>query len=215
MTIFLFIFAFNIGLIRQENLLGGAFSSSITALTLFEFGTNRLIPGSTTLPLSPLGTANGNSETTYLYEIIGSVEGQNFVGTASRTLVVSASGWMELGSTSSIVCKFIDSTNGECFGATTGTATGAPTPKIFEVVNPTAIQGLHENFNYSRHNHCLRDSQWTKWFPKLTVTPVLVLSITPELNVTPELTVIPELTITPELIVTPELTVTSSGSNRW
>ncbi|KAF9064625.1 hypothetical protein BDP27DRAFT_1425626 [Rhodocollybia butyracea] len=161
MTIFLFIFAFNIGLIRQENLLGGAFSSSITALTLFEFGTNCLIPGSTTLPLSPLGTANGNSETTYLYEIIGSVEGQNFVGTASRTLVVlPPDGW-------------------------------------------SLAQLLP------------LDSQWTKWFPKLTVTPVLVLSITPELNVTPELTVIPELTITPELIVTPELTVTSSGSNRW
>ncbi|KAF9065691.1 hypothetical protein BDP27DRAFT_1331630 [Rhodocollybia butyracea] len=134
MITLLFILAFNIG---------AAVSSSITALTLFEFGKNRLVSGSTTLPLYPLGTANGNSETTYLYEIINSVEGQNFVEMASRTLVVSASGWMEIQPSASIICEFINSAEGECFGATTGTATGTPTPRIFQVANPTAIPGAN------------------------------------------------------------------------
>ncbi|KAF9075701.1 hypothetical protein BDP27DRAFT_951092 [Rhodocollybia butyracea] len=108
--------------------------SSITALTLFEFGINRLDTGTFTLPLAPLGTASDNSETTYLYQVVA--------GTAltSRTIAASASGWIErFGPNTSIECKFIDPTKGECFGATTGTATGTPRPKTFEVANPTTM----------------------------------------------------------------------------
>ncbi|KAF9075699.1 hypothetical protein BDP27DRAFT_1443014 [Rhodocollybia butyracea] len=104
--------------------------SSITALTLFQFGGDRLDPGTTTLPLSPLGTASDNSETTYLYRAIT-------LTTISRTMIISASGWAEPFLTATIECKFIDSTEGECFGGTTGTATGKPTPNVFQVANPT------------------------------------------------------------------------------
>ncbi|KAF9075711.1 hypothetical protein BDP27DRAFT_1414891 [Rhodocollybia butyracea] len=141
MIILLLVFAFNIA---------SAFSQ--TAVTLFEFGSNRLAFGSSTRPLSPLGTASDNSQTTYLYEVVnhvkatsGAKSSSHKLKTVSRTIVASASGWAEhfQGATASIECKFIDSTKGICFGGTTGTATGTPSPVVLKVAstitNPATI----------------------------------------------------------------------------
>lgn len=77
MIILFLVFTSNIGellcfalqaIFRTDSILGSAFSQ--TALTLFEFGTNRLAFGTSTRPLFPLGTASGNSQTTYLYEVL-------------------------------------------------------------------------------------------------------------------------------------------------
>ncbi|KAF9075712.1 hypothetical protein BDP27DRAFT_951540 [Rhodocollybia butyracea] len=133
MIIFLLVFTFNIA---------SAFSQ--TAVTLFEFGINRLASGISTRPLSPLGTASDKSETTYLYEIVDpaiATNGAAALITSSRTIVASASGWAEhFGTTASIECKFIDSTEGICFGAATGTATGTPSPVVLEVASTTPTQ---------------------------------------------------------------------------
>ncbi|KAF9075706.1 hypothetical protein BDP27DRAFT_1358349 [Rhodocollybia butyracea] len=91
-----------------------------------------------TRPLFPLGTASADSETTYLYEVVFPSSAANPASTASRTIVASASGWVELFNTSTgIECRFIDSTEGECFGKTTGTATGTPSPVVLEVASTT------------------------------------------------------------------------------
>ncbi|KAF9075681.1 hypothetical protein BDP27DRAFT_950579 [Rhodocollybia butyracea] len=132
MVIISLVIAFNIA---------SAFSQ--TAVTLFEFGPGRFLEGASTLPLLPLGTASDSSQTTYLYEVVNTVkstDGSPALATASRTIVASASGWAELfGTTASIECRFIDSTEGECFGQTTGTATSTPFPVVFKVASTTTI----------------------------------------------------------------------------
>lgn len=44
-----------------------AYSQSVT---LWEFGAGRLLLGVTTLPLLPIGVANGGLATTYLYQVM-------------------------------------------------------------------------------------------------------------------------------------------------
>ncbi|KAF9075708.1 hypothetical protein BDP27DRAFT_1414887 [Rhodocollybia butyracea] len=121
--------------------IASAFSQ--TAVTLFEFGPGRFAEGAATLPLVPLGTASDNSQTTYLYQVVNHVKSTNgatTLTTTPRTIVASASGWAELfTSTPVIECRFIDSTEGECFGRTTGTATGTPFPVVFKVASTTTI----------------------------------------------------------------------------
>ncbi|KAF9075709.1 hypothetical protein BDP27DRAFT_1443022 [Rhodocollybia butyracea] len=132
MAIILLVIAFNI-----------ASALSQTAVTLFEFGPNRFAGGVSTLPLVPLGTASVNSQTTYLYRVLSlrtTTNGVPTLTTVSRTIVASASGWAELfTSTPVIQCRFIDSTEGECFGGAASTATGAPERVVFKVASTTTI----------------------------------------------------------------------------
>ncbi|KAJ3786910.1 hypothetical protein GGU10DRAFT_433487 [Lentinula aff. detonsa] len=113
---------------------GRAFSQD-TGVTLWQFGTLRLAAGEFTAPLRPIGTPVDGLSTTYLYEVLnpvttvvtdaGSPELTTSVVSVSRTIVASASGWVEnFDSTATIQC--------ECFDAT-DTITAAPTPIVIGV----------------------------------------------------------------------------------
>ncbi|KAJ4475636.1 hypothetical protein J3R30DRAFT_577506 [Lentinula aciculospora] len=121
---------------------GRGFSQS-TSVTLWQFGAHRLAGGGFTAPLRPIGTPNNGLSTTYLYEILDPIttvvtDNDSPVLTTSvisveRTIVASASGWIEsFGSADTIQCNFISSDTGECFDATI-TNTGTPTPIVLGV----------------------------------------------------------------------------------
>ncbi|KAF7354279.1 hypothetical protein MVEN_01116000 [Mycena venus] len=122
--------------------------STQTAVTLWQFGRPRLRSGQVTLPLLPMGTANDGSATTYLYQVLNPAEvittdESGFVtkttpSAISRTIVASASGWVEAFETmQAISCGFVDSTFGQCLDETITTTTransGAPTPVVIPI----------------------------------------------------------------------------------
>ncbi|KAJ7249798.1 hypothetical protein B0H12DRAFT_1072327 [Mycena haematopus] len=125
--------------------------SSVTEVTLWQFGQGRLLSGQATLPLQPLGTASDGSATMYLYQVLNPVvvttvvdatfTTQTIPSPTPRTIVASASGWVEVfGKGNNIACGLIDSTFGECFiGTATAPAnSGAPTPEVLRVVATTS-----------------------------------------------------------------------------
>ncbi|KAJ7218529.1 hypothetical protein GGX14DRAFT_595164 [Mycena pura] len=129
----------------------------VTAVTLWQFGTLRLLPGQLgTLPLIPLGTAAGGVETTYLYQAVNpvvvtttnddgflSVVG-TFASATPRTVIASASGWFEAfdndptqtGGT--IACNLVNSVFGDCVDII-GPTTVTPTSSIALTVPPTPV----------------------------------------------------------------------------
>ncbi|KAJ4482789.1 hypothetical protein C8J55DRAFT_510645 [Lentinula edodes] len=118
------------------------FAQSIN-VTLWQFGAHRLAGGEFTAPLLPIGTPSDGLSTTFLYEVLDPVttlvtEYDSPVLTVSvtsvlRTIVASASGWIEsFGPGTEIQCNFVSSDIGECFDATQ-TNTGAPTPVVLGV----------------------------------------------------------------------------------
>ncbi|KAJ3996613.1 hypothetical protein F5050DRAFT_1758278 [Lentinula boryana] len=128
---------------------GRAFSQD-TGVTLWQFGTLRLAAGEFTAPLRPIGTPVDGLSTTYLYEVLnpittvvtdaGSPVLTTSVVPVSRTIVASASGWIEnFNSTATIQCNFLSSDTGECFDAT-NTITAAPTPIVLGVVAATPTE---------------------------------------------------------------------------
>ncbi|GAV99229.1 hypothetical protein LENED_000672 [Lentinula edodes] len=93
----------------------GQTSSQNTSVTLWEFGAGRLDSGQSTAPLQPIGTPADGLSTTYLYRVMTSIPSTSelnddgspvfttFVSTATRTIVASASGWIEkFGTTNTI-----------------------------------------------------------------------------------------------------------------
>ncbi|KAJ7062565.1 hypothetical protein C8F01DRAFT_101290 [Mycena amicta] len=114
-------------------------------VTLWQFGQGRLLNGPLgTLPLIPLGTApaQAGGATTYLYQALipTTIAAQGVVETgtltSARTIIASASGWMEpFGGGDNIACNLINANFGACV---TGTAsltanTGVPTPEVLQV----------------------------------------------------------------------------------
>ncbi|KAJ6463142.1 hypothetical protein C8R47DRAFT_1157747 [Mycena vitilis] len=128
---------------------------SVTEVTLWQFGQGRLLAGQSTLPLQPLATASDGSATMYLYQVLnpatittiidGSFTTQTMPSVASRTVIASASGWVEpFGTTDAIACRLVNSKFGECFTGT-GTApanSGVPTPERFRVALPSEPASL-------------------------------------------------------------------------
>ncbi|KAJ7930967.1 hypothetical protein B0H13DRAFT_1960038 [Mycena leptocephala] len=115
-----------------------------TTVTLWQFGTLRLLPGDSTLPLQPLGTASDGSATTYLYQVTNpkliTTDQSGFATTTteSRTIIASASGWVEpWGTTWAIACNFVNSDFGQCLNINhTSTVTansGVPTQVVLAV----------------------------------------------------------------------------------
>ncbi|KAF7314842.1 hypothetical protein MKEN_00958700 [Mycena kentingensis (nom. inval.)] len=98
------------------------------SVTLWQFGPQRLLGGELTLPLVPVGTAPAGPATTFLYEVVnnhavktlesGVVQTKPVGATATRTIIASASGWLEIfpGSSDgrSIECSLVNVTYGEC-----------------------------------------------------------------------------------------------------
>ncbi|KAJ6543060.1 hypothetical protein B0H19DRAFT_1381028 [Mycena capillaripes] len=95
-----------------------------------------------------MGTAEGGSATTYLYEVVNpaAITTTNEVAfttiatksTDTRTIVASASGYVELlpDSEATIACNFINSSFGQCVDTQTSVVTansGAPTPIVLQV----------------------------------------------------------------------------------
>ncbi|KAF7303933.1 hypothetical protein MIND_00623900 [Mycena indigotica] len=125
-------------------------SPTPTPVTLWQFGQGRLVGGVITLPLEPLGTASGGLATTYLFKvqnpvttIVTDLDGQFTTlvsaSLASRTVVASASGWIEGfdGPKVTYSCALVNSAFGECALLSGGHATvvnsGLPTPEVFTV----------------------------------------------------------------------------------
>ncbi|KAJ7795237.1 hypothetical protein B0H14DRAFT_2920490 [Mycena olivaceomarginata] len=120
-----------------------------TAVTLWQFGRPRLLVGQVTAPLQPLGTASDGGATTYLYQalnpgrdIVTTDEGgflttKNIAFATPRTIVASASGWVEGSETFAISCGFVDSIFGQCLDSnevTTSLAnSGLPTPVVIPI----------------------------------------------------------------------------------
>ncbi|KAF8183320.1 hypothetical protein K438DRAFT_1937589 [Mycena galopus ATCC 62051] len=130
--------------------LAGAFAQTQTAVTLWQFGQGRLLEAHVTLPLEAMGTVSDGSATTYLYQALndnlltttnaaGSFTTQTIAKPTPRTIVASASGWVELGL--GISCGLVNSTFGECFlGTNTVPAnTGKPTPEAILIGDPTTL----------------------------------------------------------------------------
>ncbi|KAE9395804.1 hypothetical protein BT96DRAFT_942121 [Gymnopus androsaceus JB14] len=123
-------------------------ASSQSDITLWQFGTNRLLQGQVTLPMLPVGVATDGLSTTYLYEVADAVvTGFESEGTpvakslnlTTRTIVASASGWIENFATSGAVqCNFINTVAGECFDKTS-TVFGAPTPVVITIASYTIL----------------------------------------------------------------------------
>ncbi|KAJ3715672.1 hypothetical protein C8R42DRAFT_679922 [Lentinula raphanica] len=117
------------------------------AVTLWEFGAKRLASGQTTLPLQPIGIASDGLSTTYLYQVVsaGLYVTVNYIPeigvlavVESRTIVASASGWIErFAPTHAIECNFFpsQSASGVCFDETQ-TNQGTPTPVVLAVSTP-------------------------------------------------------------------------------
>ncbi|CAK5282193.1 unnamed protein product [Mycena citricolor] len=134
------------------------------SLTLWLFGSGRLLPGTATLAPIPIGTRSDGSATTYLYQVLnpsqvkttdaaGVIEVATVAAPTSRTIIASASGWTEPFATDiAVVCQLTSSAAGECInisGTSTVVAnTGAPTPVVLPIAtqsvaaSPTTIPGL-------------------------------------------------------------------------
>ncbi|KAJ7853929.1 hypothetical protein B0H13DRAFT_2358735 [Mycena leptocephala] len=124
-----------------------------SAVTLWQFGRPRVAAGLVTLPLQPLGTASDGSETTYLYQVLsptviittdqGGFATTTVPATVSRTIVASASGWVEhFGTTEAIECDLINSGFGQCLNINTASITvnsGLPTPLVFPISTSTPV----------------------------------------------------------------------------
>ncbi|KAJ3844361.1 hypothetical protein EV361DRAFT_247419 [Lentinula raphanica] len=128
--------------------IGQTLAQSVTqSITLWLFGAHRLDSGPSTLPLQPMGTPSDGLSTTYLYELVQPITGivdvdgspePSFSIVASRTVVASASGWVEhFGTTDTIQCNFFssESASGICSDITR-TDTGTPTPVVLAVSTP-------------------------------------------------------------------------------
>ncbi|KAJ7736129.1 hypothetical protein B0H16DRAFT_123855 [Mycena metata] len=125
-----------------------------TAVTLWQFETGRLLPGQLTLPLEPLTTAADGSATAYLYQVVNNAKltTQNAAGvttvtfpsTSARTIIASASGWIEPFSTDvAIECSFVRSDFGQCV-LINGTAvvpsnSGAPITQVLQIASSTSL----------------------------------------------------------------------------
>ncbi|KAJ3797610.1 hypothetical protein GGU11DRAFT_745082 [Lentinula aff. detonsa] len=122
-----------------------------TSVTLWEFGAPRLDGGQTTLPLRPIGTPSDGLSTTYLYEVVNlntmfiTEDGSPVVTIAAipatRTIVASASGWIEnFGTTDQIQCNFFasQSASGICSDRTR-TDVGTPTPQVLAVDSTSSV----------------------------------------------------------------------------
>ncbi|KAF5392828.1 hypothetical protein D9757_000993 [Collybiopsis confluens] len=128
-------------------------SASAQFVTLWQIDVGNLLSAAFTLPLGPLGAANDGQATTYLYQALNlitsyeSADGltspvSTFLATTPRTIVASASGWIELfgpsGSpTNALGCSLINSDVGNCFSgpltALTPGETGKPIPEVLAV----------------------------------------------------------------------------------
>ncbi|KAJ6514625.1 hypothetical protein DFH09DRAFT_1196450 [Mycena vulgaris] len=125
-------------------------SPSATAVTLWQFGHDRLLAGEVILPMQPLGTASDGAATTYLYQAVNSktVTRTNEAGLLTiettpvptpRTIVVAASGWVEYFDNAHVIsCSVINSDFGACVDSTIGggakTAnTGTPIAQVLSV----------------------------------------------------------------------------------
>ncbi|KAJ7512883.1 hypothetical protein B0H11DRAFT_1947843 [Mycena galericulata] len=103
-----------------------------------------------TLPLQPLGTASDGSVTTYLFQAVNNVlvtstDASGLLTTLTvpsptpRTIVASASGWVESFTDADISCGLLNSGFGECLIGTTVANSGVPTPEIFQVSRATSL----------------------------------------------------------------------------
>ncbi|KAJ6545602.1 hypothetical protein B0H19DRAFT_1308267 [Mycena capillaripes] len=120
--------------------------SQAPAVTLWQFGRPRFLEGKITLPFQPIGTAEDGSATTYLYEVIipAKITTTNEVAfttitvpsTTARTIVASASEWVEFQTAATIACNFLNSSFGQCVDTQTSIVTansGPPTPIVLKV----------------------------------------------------------------------------------
>ncbi|KAF7337375.1 hypothetical protein MSAN_02263600 [Mycena sanguinolenta] len=146
--------------------IAGTSAQKQTAVTLWQFGQGRLLQADVTLPLEPLGTVSDGSATTYLYRALNN----NFVTTTNaagittqtipkptpRTVVASASGWLE--PSFGVSCGLVDSTFGQCFlGTNTVPAnSGKPTPEVILIADPTSglsSQSIPTSSSHSSSHH--------------------------------------------------------------
>ncbi|KIK59021.1 hypothetical protein GYMLUDRAFT_74607 [Collybiopsis luxurians FD-317 M1] len=133
LPILLSVFAFHAGSASCED-----------SVTLWQFGLKRLAAGATTEPLQVLGPASDGLSTTFLYEVLNfqtttiSTNGGKTTATLTspvyRTIVASASGWVETGNTGFVInCAFTSDGSGECFDSGNATQTGTATPVVLGV----------------------------------------------------------------------------------
>ncbi|KAF9060716.1 hypothetical protein BDP27DRAFT_1429774 [Rhodocollybia butyracea] len=108
-------------------------------ITLWQFGKDHLDDGEFTEPLRPIGVASDGLSTTYVYELLNVQTTATFPGivptikSISRTIVASASGWVELFDSGNLECKFINSDRGKCFDKKF-IGTGVPIPVVLTVL---------------------------------------------------------------------------------
>ncbi|KIK61695.1 hypothetical protein GYMLUDRAFT_572535 [Collybiopsis luxurians FD-317 M1] len=124
----------------------------VDAITLWQFETGRLLSGLVTFPLEPLGTDRNGPATTYLYQAlnIATITTINDAGLlttetilspsksksrqAPRTIVASASGWIEdFGSGGTVACSLVNSDFGDCVIGTSTANSGEPAPEALAV----------------------------------------------------------------------------------
>ncbi|KAJ7486688.1 hypothetical protein FB451DRAFT_1362971 [Mycena latifolia] len=126
--------------------------SQATEVTLWQFGKGRLLEAVVTEPLKALGTAPYGAATFYLYQALnptvittndgaGSLTTQTVTLTTPRTIIASASGWVEPFVNDEIACRFIDPDFGACVDGTSTANSGAPTPQVFQVAVTQAFAG--------------------------------------------------------------------------
>ncbi|KIK51362.1 hypothetical protein GYMLUDRAFT_265868 [Collybiopsis luxurians FD-317 M1] len=124
---------------------------SAQSVTLWQVSGGHLLSASVTAPLQPLGTAANGLSTTYLYQALGpftTLESSNgltsevsaLTATGTRTIVASASGWIELflgpsGTPTGVLgCTLITSGIGNCFNGPPNAIVAEPTGKPFAEV---------------------------------------------------------------------------------
>ncbi|KAF7332902.1 hypothetical protein MVEN_02395700 [Mycena venus] len=131
----------------------GTFAQGLEHVTLWQFGKGRLLPGHVTLPMQPLGTLGDGSATTYLYQVVNDVTitttnsagftTQTIPDASSRTIVASASGWVEQFGGDQIACGLVNSGFGECLdthgGSTVLANSGKPTPQTVLIATPMSV----------------------------------------------------------------------------
>ncbi|KAE9398528.1 hypothetical protein BT96DRAFT_994733 [Gymnopus androsaceus JB14] len=116
-------------------------------VTLWQFGQGRLLSAAVTLPLEPLGTSGNGLATTYLYQALNSATitttndaglttTQTGLSPTPRTIVASASGWIE--QSNNMACSLVDSGFGECFIGTTLANSGVPITEVLAVALATS-----------------------------------------------------------------------------
>ncbi|KAF9060717.1 hypothetical protein BDP27DRAFT_1370312 [Rhodocollybia butyracea] len=136
-------------------------------ITLWQFGTDRLLHhGGFTEPLRPIGVASDDLSTTYIYEVLyPTTTAHGSLGTTLstlRTIIASASGWVELFDSGNMECKFVNSDSGKCSDEKF-TGTGVPSPVILPVLaSPTSTPAEPVNSDWhqsSPHSTTSRSSQ--------------------------------------------------------